>query len=83
MMITKAQVELVKTLKYSNEPVTEALSALIAVGERLADQTHVLIPTKTTNSTLARIGSLLGRHPSENETAGLALYDILLRNAQE
>ena len=42
MMITKAQVELVKTLKYSNEPVTEALSALIAVGERLAEGTHYL-----------------------------------------
>jgi len=56
MMITKAQVELVKavhsfelnrTHPHPNRHI-EALSALIAVGEKLADGSHVILPANIT-----------------------------------
>ena len=37
--ITKQQLDLVKTLKYSNEPLTEALSALIAMADSIVSST--------------------------------------------
>ena len=47
MMITKAQVELVKDYfdgAYPTPKYASAISALIAVGERLADGSHVILP---------------------------------------
>ena len=52
MMITKEQLEVIKTYTGELRPGygVDCLNALIAVGERLADGTHVLVPVKPTEA---------------------------------
>jgi len=79
MMITKAQIDHAKDLKIwlsqiladdkddpqKNIDFIEALSALIAVGEKLADQTHVVVPVEPTEE--MRIAALNTQLPSIDE----------------
>ncbi len=86
MMITKAQVELVKSIAIDEESERfgkfrlEALSALIAVGEKLADGTHVLVPAEPTQEDVEKVAKAIALSDG-NPDQYWKVYDAAARAA--